>query len=249
MKKGTKIALTVGGVIAGYFCIQVYRNYRHIHDSNIESRVRDEKNVEIEEAKSKVEELQQSLNKANDKIKEATATISSMKTSMKIVDTPIEDAVIKEEPQPEPPKKTPLEIAQDMLDAGDPFWATDREVGYKLAVTKKYEEITFTYFADDVLADDQDDIIEENKWEDILPSDQSIAERMEMLDEDVVYVVHPKYEAIYEIVRDIRDYEDYMYAVHPERMAGRPGVKKWELEDVIKDDDESDDYESQDFGR
>ena len=77
-----------------------------------------------------------------------------------------------------------------------------------------YEQIDLTYYADQKLADDEDDLIE--KPVDILG--ETWKDRFDKYDEDVVYVRNDSRKADYCITRDLRKYtdvvEDKPYLIH-----------------------------------
>lgn len=69
-----------------------------------------------------------------------------------------------------------------------------------------YDYIEFTYYSDDILADDRDEKIEESKIADILGTDWK--NRFGEVDENIVYVRNDRLKCDYEIVKDNRTYKE-----------------------------------------
>ena len=84
----------------------------------------------------------------------------------------------------------------------DPYVISSDEFGF----FDDYEEITLTYYADDILADDQDRIIEDK--ESIIGRDA--LSRLTNTDDETVYVRNEKLKVDYEICYDYKRFADVM---------------------------------------
>ena len=84
----------------------------------------------------------------------------------------------------------------------DPYVISSDEFGF----FDDYEEITLTYYADDILADDQDRIIEDK--ESIIGRDA--LSRLTNTDDETVYVRNEKLKVDYEICYDYKQFAEVM---------------------------------------
>ena len=84
----------------------------------------------------------------------------------------------------------------------DPYVISADEFGF----FEDYEEITLTYYADDILADDQDRIIEDK--ESIIGRDA--LSRLTNTDDETVYVRNEKLKVDYEICYDYKRFAEVM---------------------------------------
>ena len=84
----------------------------------------------------------------------------------------------------------------------DPYVISSDEFGF----FEDYEEITLTYYADDILADDQDRIIEDK--ESIIGRDA--LSRLTNTDDETVYVRNEKLKVDYEICYDYKQFAEVM---------------------------------------
>ena len=84
----------------------------------------------------------------------------------------------------------------------DPYVISADEFGF----FEDYEEITLTYYADDILADDQDRIIEDK--ESIIGRDA--LSRLTNTDDETVYVRNEKLKVDYEICYDYKQFAEVM---------------------------------------
>ena len=108
-------------------------------------------------------------------------------------------------------EKEKSEVQRIVIDEGytaeeaetkDPYVISSDEFGF----FDDYEEITLTYYADDILADDQDRIIEDK--ETIIGRDA--LSRLTNTDDETVYVRNEKLKVDYEICYDYKRFAEVM---------------------------------------
>ena len=108
-------------------------------------------------------------------------------------------------------EKEKSEVQRIVIDEGytaeeaetkDPYVISSDEFGF----FDDYEEITLTYYADDILADDQDRIIEDK--ESIIGRDA--LSRLTNTDDETVYVRNEKLKVDYEICYDYKQFAEVM---------------------------------------
>ena len=99
-----------------------------------------------------------------------------------------------------------LEVGPDPKDMGDPYVISPEEFGED----DTYDTINLTYYADGVVADENDEEVE--NVDGIIGLDS--LETFGTYEDDSVHVKNDRLRAYYEILRDERNYEDVM--------AGRP---------------------------
>ena len=108
-------------------------------------------------------------------------------------------------------EKEKSEVQRIVIDEGytaeeaetkDPYVISSDEFGF----FDDYEEITLTYYADDILADDQDRIIEDK--ESIIGRDA--LSRLTNTDDETVYVRNEKLKVDYEICYDYKRFAEVM---------------------------------------
>lgn len=148
-----------------------------------ESKETDEKPIDISEAKAKAEAAREkpSITEYTAKLQEQGYTNYS---DISKNNTKVEENVKKEE--------------EEEMD--EPYVISPDEFGE----AQGYELISLTYYADDVLTDDNDEIVED--VDDVVGSD--FADHFGEYEDDSVFVRNDRLRADYEILKDRRRYSD-----------------------------------------
>ena len=93
----------------------------------------------------------------------------------------------------------------------EPYVITPEEFDPLDDSPEAYEKITLTYYADDILADDGDIVVDDVEF--VIGSEA--LESFGEYEEDAVYVRNDKLKTEYEIVRDERNYIDVAADIPP----------------------------------
>lgn len=173
------------------------------------------KNKVLADAKAEVEEVREYYRSARGKVNRENAEETEEVKGVEKKEYELKDIQIKDEPKTEKEHTnysqiTKMYMSKDEFQApmyDDPFVIDPSEFGEN----PEYDTETLTYFADGVLVDDVDDVIEE-------PDIVVGLENLKIFEEfgaTTVYVRNDIYKTDYEIIRDDWNYSDLKEPVEP----------------------------------
>ena len=173
------------------------------------------KNKVLADAKAEVEEVREYYRSARGKVNRENVEETEEVKEVEKKEYELKDILIKDEPKTEKEHTnysqiTKMYMSKDEFQApmyDDPFVIDPSEFGEN----PEYVTETLTYFADGVLVDDVDDVIEE-------PDIVVGLENLKIFEEfgaTTVYVRNDIYKTDYEIIRDDWNYSDLKEPVEP----------------------------------
>lgn len=173
------------------------------------------KNKVLADAKAEVEEVREYYRSARGKVNRENVEETEEVKEVEKKEYELKDILIKDEPKTEKEHTnysqfTKMYMSKDEFQSpmyDDPFVIDPSEFGEN----PEYDTETLTYFADGVLVDDVDDVIEE-------PDIVVGLENLKVFEEfgaTTVYVRNDIYKTDYEIIRDDWNYSDLKEPVEP----------------------------------
>ena len=178
------------------------------------------KNKVLADAKAEVEEVREYYRSARGKVNRENVEETEEVNEVEKKEYELKDIQIKDEPKTgltNYSQITKMYMSKDEFQApmyDDPFVIDPSEFGEN----PEYDTETLTYFADGVLVDDVDDVIEE-------PDIVVGLENLKIFEEfgaTTVYVRNDIYKTDYEIIRDDWNYSDLKEPVEPPNKKKKP---------------------------